>query len=235
MDQGGWVRIRSPSPIRAHSVWPRWFELATKEDISGLLHMCSLSKEDEDEVEITKEHTVEEVEAGNLRLIRSCLLRSCIMSSQGGNSYHLREIACRDKRNWHAQMEHRITVMAETYQKNIHDMRSTQNQRLADLAQSHEMNMARILELMQQGNTGTAERAPVRHRPNSPLTLIHKDHLVEEGADFATAVAAMAVPVWFEWEEHQEGSGIAAAPPMGGGDDVMAIAAADDNRSGPRG
>ncbi|KAK9112304.1 hypothetical protein Scep_019823 [Stephania cephalantha] len=92
-------------------------------------------------------------------------------------------------------MEQRLTVMAETYQKAIHVMRSTKDQRLADMTQSQERNMTRILESMQQGNTGAAERAPERHGPNPPLTPIHEDHLVEEGVDFATVAVAAAVPV----------------------------------------
>ncbi|KAK9120300.1 hypothetical protein Syun_017917 [Stephania yunnanensis] len=75
------------------------------------------------------------------------------MSNQGGNSYNLRETTDSDERNWRAQMEHRMSVMAEMYQKAIHDMRSAQDQRLADMAQSQKKNMARIPELMQQGNT----------------------------------------------------------------------------------
>ncbi|KAK9125478.1 hypothetical protein Scep_014324 [Stephania cephalantha] len=53
--------------------------------------------------------------------------------------------------------------------------------------------MARILVLMQQGNTGVAERAPERHGPNPPLVPIHEDHPMEEGAGYATAAAAVAV------------------------------------------
>ncbi|KAK9098505.1 hypothetical protein Syun_025550 [Stephania yunnanensis] len=66
-----------------------------------------------------------------------------------------------------------MTIMVETYQMTNYDTRSAQDQRLADLAQSQEMNMARILELMQQRNTKAAERAPVRQRPNPPLAPIH--------------------------------------------------------------
>ncbi|KAK9101340.1 hypothetical protein Scep_024770 [Stephania cephalantha] len=55
---------------------------------------------------------------------------SRIMSNQSGNSYNLRETSDRDERNWRAQMEQRMTVMAETYQKAIHDMRSAQDQRV---------------------------------------------------------------------------------------------------------
>ncbi|KAK9126647.1 hypothetical protein Scep_015493 [Stephania cephalantha] len=105
------------------------------------------------------------------------------MSTQGGNSYNLRETTNRDERNWRAQMEQRMTAMAETYQNAIHEMRYAQNRRLAELAQSHERNMARILELMQQGNTGAVVRAPVRQGPNPSLAHIHGNHPVEEGAD----------------------------------------------------
>ncbi|KAK9112264.1 hypothetical protein Scep_019783 [Stephania cephalantha] len=63
------------------------------------------------------------------------------------------------------------------------------------MAQSHERNMARILELMQQGNTGPAERAPKRHGANPLLSPIHEDQHMEEGADSAMATAASAVPV----------------------------------------
>ncbi|KAK9101166.1 hypothetical protein Scep_024596 [Stephania cephalantha] len=113
-------------------------------------------------------------------LIRSCLLHNCIMSNQDRNSYNLRETADMDERNWRAQMKQCMTVMAEMYQKVIHDMRSAQDQRLTNMAQSHEMNMARILELMQQGNTGAAERAHEGNGPNPPLAPIHDDHHVEK-------------------------------------------------------
>ncbi|KAK9126218.1 hypothetical protein Scep_015064 [Stephania cephalantha] len=83
-------------------------------------------------------------------------------------------------------MEQRMTVMVETYQKAIHDMRSAQDQRLADMAQSQEKNMTRIQELMQQGNSGATERAPERHGPNPPLTPIYEDHPVEEESTVAS-------------------------------------------------
>ncbi|KAK9099148.1 hypothetical protein Syun_026193 [Stephania yunnanensis] len=62
-------------------------------------------------------------------------IKLCIMSNHDENSYNLRET------------------------KTIHGMRFAQDQRLAELAQSQERNMACILELVQQGNTGVAERA----------------------------------------------------------------------------
>ncbi|KAK9112702.1 hypothetical protein Scep_020221 [Stephania cephalantha] len=96
-----------------------------------------------------------------LGLIPSHLLPSCIMSNQGRSSYNMRETQEGDERNWRTEMEQRMTTMAETYQKAIHDMRSAQDQRLADLAQSQKRSMACILELMQQGNTEAAERAPL--------------------------------------------------------------------------
>ncbi|KAK9169503.1 hypothetical protein Syun_001643 [Stephania yunnanensis] len=68
------------------------------------------------------------------RLIRFCLLHNCIMSNQGENAYNLREKADREDQNWCAQIEQRMTVMAETCQKAIHDMRSAEDQRLADMA-----------------------------------------------------------------------------------------------------
>ncbi|KAK9168639.1 hypothetical protein Syun_000779 [Stephania yunnanensis] len=76
----------------------------------------------------------------------------------------------------------------------IHHMRSAQDQRLANLALSPERNMARILELMQQGNTGVAERTPMRQRPNPPLAHKHHDRPVEEGGDSAMVTAAAASP-----------------------------------------
>ncbi|KAK9093004.1 hypothetical protein Syun_027915 [Stephania yunnanensis] len=118
---------------------------------------------------------------GDLRFGEAAVL-ICIMSNLGGRSYNLRETMDRDERNWHAQMEQRMTIMVKTYQTAIHDMRSAQDQRLADIVQSQERNMARILELMQQGKTGVAERALERHRPNPSFVPIHEDHPVEEGA-----------------------------------------------------
>ncbi|KAK9135213.1 hypothetical protein Syun_014543 [Stephania yunnanensis] len=82
---------------------------------------------------------------------------SCVMNNQVGNSYNLREKSDRDERNWHARMEQLMIEMAEMYQKAIHNIRSAKDQRLADMAQSHEKNMTHILELMQQGNTGVPE------------------------------------------------------------------------------
>ncbi|KAK9087694.1 hypothetical protein Syun_030088 [Stephania yunnanensis] len=112
------------------------------------------------------------------------------MSNQGKNSYNLREMTDRDNRNWHAQMEQHMIFMDKTYQNAVHNMRFAQDQRLADMAQLQERNMAHILELMEQGNIGAEERALERHKPNTPLAPIHEDHLMEEGVDSATAAAA---------------------------------------------
>ncbi|KAK9169322.1 hypothetical protein Syun_001462 [Stephania yunnanensis] len=91
------------------------------------------------------------------------------MSNQGGNSYNLIETQEKDERNWHAQMEQCMVTMEKTYQKVIHDMNSAQDQKLADMTQSQEKNMA-------------CTRADI-------------DHLMEEGADSVTVVAIAVVLV----------------------------------------
>ncbi|KAK9134926.1 hypothetical protein Syun_014256 [Stephania yunnanensis] len=88
-----------------------------------------------------------------------------------------------------------MTIMAKTYHKAIYDMLYAQDQRLADMARSQEMNMACILELIQQGNIGAVEQTLKRHGSNLPLALIHENHHMEERVDSATAAAAAAVPV----------------------------------------
>ncbi|KAK9158056.1 hypothetical protein Scep_004630 [Stephania cephalantha] len=120
-------------------------------------------------------------------------------------------------------------------------MRSAQDQRLADMTQSQERNMARILELMQQGNTGAAERAPKRNGPSSPFAPIHEDHPVEEGADSATAVAAAAVPVsvnkmerrWSSIAAAEEDCGESRPPLEEGGSGITVATAATHGGEAP--
>ncbi|KAK9119398.1 hypothetical protein Scep_017491 [Stephania cephalantha] len=88
--------------------------------------------------------------------------------------------------------------------------------KLADMAQSHEMNMAHILELMQQGNTGAAERAPERHGPNPPLAPIHEDHPAEK---LSRSPTALELCLYFHTKDHEGGQRRhAIAGGAGGGD-----------------
>ncbi|KAK9163399.1 hypothetical protein Syun_004301 [Stephania yunnanensis] len=68
-------------------------------------------------------------------------LVQCTMRNNGWPSYNLRNTQERKERQWHSRMEQRMIAMIGTHQKAKHDLTIAQDQRMADLAQSHERNM----------------------------------------------------------------------------------------------
>ncbi|KAK9152054.1 hypothetical protein Syun_010363 [Stephania yunnanensis] len=87
----------------------------------------------------------------------------CTMSNHGGTSYNLRETQEREERQWCSQMEYRMSAMTKAHQKAIHDLTTVQ-----------EMNMALILELLQnQRNDGVAGHALVGPGPDPLLAPLH--------------------------------------------------------------